>query len=421
MKKRRRLRYDRIALFIVVPAAVIIAAVSCGTAKLKNSAAEKNTENATELESTIEDTETQPPQDKIVNIVAAGDNLVQTKVYEAARQHAEGSEEYNFSFCYENAADLITSGDLNIINQETPICNDEYEISGSNFNFNSPAALGDQLIEMGVNVFSVCNNHILDKGTDGLRAQLDYWDKKQSESGVISYGVYRNQADMDNIRIVEVNGAKIALLAYTEHLNGYSISDDSEICVTYTSETEKIESQIKKAKQAADAVIVSSHWGDEDTFTVRDSVKELAADMIEWGADVIIGTHSHTGETMEYIDRSDGSRGFVFYSLGNFISAQTDNFNLVGETADFNIVVSPDGTVSVEDIKVIPVITQYDDGSLSNIRVYPYYRYTKELAAQHGIIYTTSGTYRDWSLDTINGFIDQNIPKEFQCLTDPLS
>jgi poly-gamma-glutamate synthesis protein (capsule biosynthesis protein) len=306
------------------------------------------------------------------------------------------------------------------MNQETPICNDEFEISGSNFNFNSPTALGDQLIDMGINVFSVCNNHILDKGTEGLEAQLDYWDKKKSEnSDVLTYGVYRNSEDMSNIRVKEVNGVKVAFLAYTENTNGLSLDSDSEICITYTSETDVIKEQIEAAKQISDVVIVSAHWGDEDTFTVRDSVKELAQDMVDWGADVIIGTHPHTGQTMEYLTREDGTQGFVFYSLGNFISAQTDNFNLLGQVADFDITFdATTNQASIENIKVVPVITQYDDSSLSNIRVYPYYDYTEELASQHGIVYTTSGTYRSWGMDVINEYIDMNIPSEFQCLTE---
>lgn len=200
------------------------------------------------------------------------------------------------------------------------------------------------------------------------------------------------------------------------------LEQGSEICIPYLDEKDLIKQQIEKANQIADIVIVSAHWGDEDTFTVREGVKEEAKEIIEWGADVIIGTHPHTGQTMEYVTRTDGTQGFVFYSLGNFVSAQTDNFNLVGEVAKFDITVSAaDNGVKVENIKVVPVITQYDDSSLSNIRVYPYYSYTEELASSHGVPYTTSGTSREWSMDVINGFINDNVPKEFQCLTNPLA
>lgn len=427
MSAKRKVRYDRIGIFIIIPIICIALIVGYAINNAKKIEPRNNrslnirggvaSDESQTDESATEETQ---PQIKTINVVAIGDNLVQTKVYETAQNHAESGQEYNFGYCYEHVEDLITSGDLNIMNQETPICNDEFEISGSNFNFNSPTALGDQLIDMGINVFSVCNNHILDKGTEGLEAQLDYWDKKKSEnSDILTYGVYRNSEDMSNIRVKEVNGVKVAFLAYTENTNGLSLDSDSEICITYTSETDVIKEQIEAAKQISDVVIVSAHWGDEDTFTVRDSVKELAQDMVDWGADVIIGTHPHTGQTMEYLTREDGTQGFVFYSLGNFISAQTDNFNLLGQVADFDITFdATTNQASIENIKVVPVITQYDDSSLSNIRVYPYYDYTEELASQHGIVYTTSGTYRSWGMDVINEYIDMNIPSEFQCLTE---
>lgn len=421
-KTKRKVRYDRIFIALSLIVIIVIALImGINHHSEKRSSTGKNDVNlsfeSTEVQS---ESETEPSPAKI-HIIATGDNLVQTYVYRTAQAHAENGEEYNFGYIYDNVKDLITSGDLNIMNQETPICNDEFEISGSNFNFNSPTALGDQLIQMGVNTFSVCNNHILDKGTDGLKAQLDYWDKKRQENpDLMVYGVYRNEDDMNHIRIKEVNGVKVAFLAYTENTNGLNLDSNSEIKFTYTSETDVMKSQIEAAKKQADVVVVSTHWGDEDSHVVRDGVKELAQNLVDWGADVIIGTHPHTAQTMEYITRNDGTKGFVFYSLGNFVSAQTDNFNLVGEVADFNIVYDPSKKqASVEDIKVVPVITQYDDANLSNIRVYPYYNYTDELISQHGIPYTTSGTYRTWSREVIDNIINENIPKEYQCLTDP--
>jgi poly-gamma-glutamate synthesis protein (capsule biosynthesis protein) len=120
---------------------------------------------------------------------------------------------------------------------------------------------------------------------------------------------------------------------------------------------------------------------------------------------------------MEYLVREDGTRGFVFYSLGNFISAQTDNFNLVGEIADFNIVV--DGVtneVSIQNVGVIPVINHYDDGNFSNMRLYPYSMYTEELANGHGVPYAPKGTAKDFGMDVIDRIIENNIPMEFRKL-----
>ncbi len=362
---------------------------------------------------------TEPPADASVSFLAVGDNLVQKRVYEAAANHAQNGEAYDFSYCYGSVADVVAAADIAYINQETIIANDQYEISGSNFNFNSPTELGDELVDMGFDIICMANNHALDKGTGGLSATLDYWDGKCAEAENLRIiGAYRDYQDMCNYRISEVNGMTIGYLAYTEHINGYSIPSDSELEVPLI-EAALIEQQITELSGLVDCVVVSAHWGDEDTHTVRGTVKSLAADMIEWGADVIIGTHSHTMQTMEYITRSDGTQGFVFYSLGNFISAQTDSFNMIGGMAQFNLVKSGEtGNVTVEDVQVTPVITHYDDGSLSNLRIYPYYMYTDELVAGHGIPYSPWGTAKSWNWDVISNVINNNIPAEYQKLTE---
>lgn len=358
------------------------------------------------------------PQDASVHFLAVGDNLVQKRVYEAAQKHAEDGETYNFNYCYGSVEDRISGADVAFINQETIIAGHEYEISGANFNFNSPTELGDELVELGFDVIGMSNNHALDKGTGGLSASLDYWDGKIAENEtLLTVGCYRDEEDMANYRISEVNGMTIGYLAYTEHINGYSLPADSEMKIPLTSETSLIEAQIKELDSMVDAVVVSAHWGAEDTHTVSDSVRALAADMVEWGADVIIGTHSHTLETMEYITRADGSQGFVFYSLGNFISAQTDSFNMVGGMAEFELKKSG-GILTVENVQVTPVITHYDDGSLTNLRVYPYYQYTDELVAGHGLPNSPWGSAKVWSREVIDTIVENNVPEEFRRLTE---
>ncbi len=352
-----------------------------------------------------------------VHMLAVGDNLVQTYVYRAAQKWSADGTSYDFTKTYENVAPLIQAADVAIINQETLICGGDYEISGSNFNFNSPVELGDELVEIGFDVFTLANNHCRDKGVDGMTATMDYWDGMMAQHPILAYGIYRDAADQNEIRVQEVNGMKIAYLAYTEHLNGYTIPESSPIKVGLTDDVALIERQIKEANEIADAVIVSAHWGNEDTHTVAERVYTLANQMVQWGADVILGSHSHTAQTMEYIDRPDGSRGFVFYSMGNFVSAQTDNFNLIGEMGNFDLTLDlTTGELLVENVKVTPVITHYDDGKLSNLRLYPYQMYTAELADSHGVPYSPMGTAKSFGMEVIHNIINANIPAEFQKL-----
>lgn len=407
------------ALLLSVSLALIGCDSDVGSMKYNNSDSQVQAVLSDELatEATTAQPTTEPvSEDKRVRVVAVGDNLVQTAVYREASYHATDGT-YDFLPLYENVKDIIQAGDISAINQETLIANGKYEVSGSNFTFNSPPELGDDMIELGFNVFTLANNHLLDKGTGGLEATLDYWDSRMMTNDILVCGAYRNDADAQNIRTMEVNGVTVAFLAYTEHINGYSIPASSPLRVVLTSETDVMEEQIRRANEIADAVIVAAHWGVEDTHTVSQDRINLAQNMVEWGADVILGAHPHTAETMEYITRTDGTQGFVFYSLGNFISAQTDNFNLVGEIADFEIVVNEEtDAVTIENIGVIPVINHYDDGTFSNMRLYPYNMYTEELALGHGVPYAPMGTAKNFSMDVINNIVEANIPEEFRKL-----
>lgn len=366
---------------------------------------------------TTETTLPPAPPDISVNVLAVGDNLVQEGVYKAAHKWAADGT-YDFTKTYENVKPIVQAADVAIINQETLICGGDYQISGTKLNFCSPVQLGDAMVDVGFDVFTIANNHMLDRRIDGLEASINYWDGMMAKHDILALGAYRNTEDQNRIRVRETKGMKIAYLAYTEHLNGYSIPANSPIKVGLTADEALIERQIKEAKQIADAVIVSPHWGVEDTNVVADRCKVLAKKMIGWGADVIIGTHTHTAETMEYIDRPDGTRGFVFYSLGNFISAQTDNFNVVGEMGGFDLVKHGDtGKVTVENVTCMPVITHYE-AQFANLRLYPYSMYTPELANSHALPYTHvyPETAKDFGMKTIDRIVENNIPAEFRKL-----
>ena len=88
---------------------------------------------------------------------------------------------------------------------------------------------------------------------------------------------------------------------------------------------------------------------------------------------------------------------------------------MVGGMAEFNLHFDADTMdVTVEDVRLTPVITHYDNGSLRNIRVYPYDKYTDELVAGHGVPYSPAGTAKSWNRDVIEKIIYNNVPEEFR-------
>lgn len=426
-----KLRKGR-AIAVLAAAALVLSAVGCAGSTIvgsddsvKQNGDVQDIGNASgEGTSSSEDsteTSAEPVQeDKVVHVLAAGDNLIHYSVYKNAEAYAENGEAYNFAPIYENVRYLVESADVAILNQET-IISESNEIRGANGGallFNSPPEVADAVIDLGFDVFTMANNHLLDFGASALEESINFWNKKAEENDLTVLGAYLNEEDANNIRVREVNGVKIAFLAYAEHINGFSIPYDSPLRVVMNYEEDVIERQIKEASQIADAVIVSAHWGVEDTNIVSDDRIELANKMVEWGADVILGCHTHTAETMEWIEREDGTKGFVYYSMGNFVCAQTDNFNLIGEMPMFDIVIDAEtNELSLENVGCVPNIIHYDDGNFSNMRIYPYSMYTPELAESHGIPYAIpQGTYTSFGWDIVNQIIEDSIPEEFRFL-----
>lgn len=426
-----KIRKSRSLTAVLAAILLTLSSVSCGKSEnvgqvesdvISDSASEQTP--AESSSDSVTEAPTEPvPEDKVVHVCAAGDNLIHYSVYKNAEQYAleagEGAA-YDFAPLYENVRYIIEDADVAVLNQET-IISQSNEIRGANGGallFNSPPEVADAVIDLGFDVFTMANNHLLDFGAAALEESINFWNEKAQENDLTVLGAYLSEEDANNIRIREVNGMKIAFLAYAEHINGFSIPEDSSLRVILNSEEDVIERQIKEASQKADAVIVSAHWGVEDTNIVSDDRIELANKMVNWGADVILGCHTHTAETMEWIERDDGTRGFVFYSMGNFICAQTDNFNLVGEIPEFDLVVDGEtNELTIENVSCVPTIIHYDDGNFSNMRIYPYSMYTPELAASHGIPYAIPyGTYNTFSWDILNSIIDESIPKEFQDL-----
>lgn len=425
MKLRKGRAVIAAGCMLLALTSVIASTASCASRTVGNVNDPKDdpsgVNGAASTETATEEPTTEPvPEDKRVHVIAAGDNLIHYSVYKNAERLAAPGENYDFKPLYENVKYLIEDADVAILNQET-IISQSNEIRGANGGallFNSPPEVADAVIDLGFNVFTMANNHLLDFGASALEESIKFWNGKAQQNDLTVLGAYLSQEDADNIRIREVNGVNIAFLAYAEHINGFEIPYDSPLRVVMNYEEDVIERQIKEAKEKADVVIVSAHWGVEDTNLVSEDRIELANKMVNWGADVILGGHTHTAETMEWITREDGSKGFVYYSIGNFICCQTDNFNLIGEMPDFDIVMNAEtGDVTLENVGCIPNIIHYESPDFANLRVYPYSKYTPEMAAAHGVPYAVpQGTYTSFSWDIMNSIIDEAIPKEFQKL-----
>ncbi len=314
------------------------------------------------------------PVEKRVSFFGVGDNLIHNCVYWQAEKHASG-DGYDFLPMYERMRKDIESADIAYINQETVLGGTEIGVSSYPM-FNSPQELGRDMIDLGFDVFSLATNHAFDKGERGVKNTLAFF---EANPEVTCIGMYKKGEE--NITVLEKNGIKIALINYTYHTNGLSLPSDSEYYVPvadYKDDCKEMVATVQKAKTMADFVVFCVHWGDEGATQPNSIQKEGAQILADAGVDVIVGTHSHTIQPVEFIDDT-----LVIYSLGNFISAQSSSYNMMGGAIKFELVMKGEEK-SIENISFEPVINQYE-GKYSNIRIIPFREYTEELGAQHGL------------------------------------
>ncbi len=321
-----------------------------------------------------------------ISFAACGDNLIHPNLYLDAYNRGSAEKRYDFLPLYENIAPIIAEADLSYINQETPMAGEAYGYSGWP-NFNSPQQLGVDLGEIGFDIINIANNHMLDKGESGYAATLDFWHTQP----VTLIGGYYNAEDAANIRIVEKEGAKIALLAYTYGTNGISLPWGSEMVVPYIDDN-LIISDLAKAKEMSDFIIVSVHWGVENAQTPNAEQQRIASLLADNGTDVILGMHSHCLQPLTWI-HSDvtGKDVLCIYSLGNFASGQASPLNMVGGILTFDITGNGEDGLCVKNVEFIPTVNYYD-GGWYNTKLYLLPQYTAEIASTHGVQWQGNGT-----------------------------
>ncbi len=340
-----------------------------------------------------------------VSFVAAGDNLIHGSIYlQAARRATDGG--YDFDYAYENTEDYFDDFDVRFINQET-LVNDAYAPSHYP-QFSTPLDLGEKVLEMGFDVIGTSNNHSYDKGVKGIKSSLEYWNSKD----VVNVGFYTGDDNVD-IKYLTRNNIKMAFLAYTYGTNGLSIYDDTSPYIINCDDFETIDRQVAIAKENADIVIVSAHWGWEDTNNLNSYQEHVAQHFNEIGVDVIIGTHPHVIQTVEWrIHPENGNKTLICYSLGNFISGQSKGNNMLGGLFQFDIVktynMDENYTIIVENPYFVPTITHYDS-NYTNIRNYLLSDYTKEMSATHGV----KAYDNKFSYEYIESIVYSVIPEEF--------
>jgi poly-gamma-glutamate synthesis protein (capsule biosynthesis protein) len=318
-------------------------------------------------------------EDALVTFIAAGDNLIHQPIYSDAKEHGNADMEYNFLPVYSHIKSLISEADFACINQETPMAGEKFGYSSYPC-FNTPQDLGQALVKTGFNILNIANNHMLDKGADGLKGTVDFL----RTLPVTLLGGYLNEEEYNDVSLVEKNGVKIAFLTYTYATNGISLPKSSPYIIPYINDDE-IRRQTAHARELADAVIVFMHWGNEYSFKPSEEQRRLSKILAECGVDVVIGMHSHVLQPVEWENQPKGGQTLVYYSLGNFVSCQDNGYNHVGGLGKFTI--RKDGSTgkcSVEEPLFLPTVSWFNR-SFREFTIYPITEYTTNLASSHGL------------------------------------
>lgn len=208
---------------------------------------------------------------------------------------SQKSNSYDYPF---QKFDLFLKGaDYKLANFEGPMTDfQSVSVSGNHFQFTfSPKFL--PALKKRFQVFSLANNHTANFGSQGLDQTRSYLAK----SGLGYFGDPSNDEEYLS-KIIEKNGLKIALLGY----HGLVQSD-----------WQKIISEVNTQKKQTDFVIVYPHWGNEYKEFASATQQTQAHELIDAGADLIIGSHPHVIQPLEIYKEK-----VIFYSLGNFVFDQ---------------------------------------------------------------------------------------------------
>mgnify|MGYP000935940457 CR=1 FL=1 len=301
------------------------------------------------------------PTPEPLKIVAVGDILLGRGVQSRLKN---ANKDYIYPFL--ETAHILKQGDVVFANLEEAITSRTHSLTdiknGGKYVLKNPVDSINGLKYAGFNLFSLANNHILDYYEEGLFDTI----KILEENDIKYSGAGKNLEDAKKPAILEKKGYKIGLLSYTDFaevtykgnppLKFIAGENKAGVVKRPINFDDFIKSDIENLRKEVDILMVSLHWGNEESFEIWDSQVEFAHNLIDNGVDVILGHHPHQFQGIEIYKGKP-----IFYSLGNFIFDQNDpenqeSFIMTMEFRD-NMLVSLEG-VPVRTIGKIQVVPQ---------------------------------------------------------------
>ena len=316
--------------------------------------------------------------------------------------------------------------DITIGNLETTITdNNKLKVNGYGYEFCTPQNIINSLDKNSIDLLGTTNNHTTDRGIDGINNTIDYL---KNNTNITSVGTYKSKEDRANLRIIEKNGVKVGFLAYALGMNDFGkYINENEMWrlglyrkpPSYNQVSDELvntmREEIRELKKNSDVVIVLMHWGKEFQFQERevDQIK-LAKILNEEHVDIVVGAHSHCMQPVKWYTSDDNYKTLVFYSMGNFTSADNTLDGRAGPDyvkayqvallANINIELNEDKTIKYNTVKTEPIINYFDNNK-RNFKMIPLSEYNDEYETSH-ILYN-QGLNKTYINDLYNKQINQ--------------
>ncbi|RUL50917.1 CapA family protein [Lysinibacillus antri] len=315
------------------------------------------------------------PETYTASISAIGDILLHSSVYKDA---SIGNNQYDFTKMFVHVAPYLSQSDITMANSESIIGGQELGLS-SYPQFNSPYEIGDALKESGIDVVNMANNHTLDLGEKAILNATSYWNKLD-----ITYvGASSTVEEANRIKTLTVNHITFSFLGYTYGTNGLKPPVGKEYLVNYLNE-ETLKTDILRAKEISDIVVVNLHIGNEYERMYNDYQEEVAQIAADAGAHIVFAHHPHVLQPAKWYEGINGNKTFVIHSLGNFLSAQDRLYRQIGalvelevtKTITYDVNGTPSTMIEIHHPKMLPTYVKFSNWK--NYEILPLYQVTDQ-------------------------------------------
>jgi hypothetical protein len=283
------------------------------------------------------------PTDDTVKILFIGDvmaHMLQLETALISGGNASNPDDYDFSSYFKHIKPLFDSADFVVANMEYPTGVTPF--SGYPI-FSAPSSLDIEARNSGIDLFLKANNHLLDKGREGIdstRAIL-------RREGIAYTGFYADAEEeyRCNPYIDSIGGICVAIVNFTYGLNGFQIPEPYIVNMMDTTQIRKL---VERAKErGAEFIIATPHWGEEYQLTESATQRRWRDSLYRYGVDAIVGTHPHVVQKCEY-----DTLHATAYSLGNFVSNMSIAYGQIGMVYELRLKRRPDSTIALLPPKI---------------------------------------------------------------------